>query len=31
VIYRFIIERDDLQPAAERAPRVLELLLTGIA
>ena len=30
VIYRFIIQRDDLRPAAERAPRVLELLLSGI-
>lgn len=30
VLYRFMIEGDDLRPAAERAPRILELLLTGI-
>jgi len=31
VLYRFMIEGDDLRPAAERAPRVLELLLEGIS
>ncbi len=30
VLYRFMIDGDDLRPAAERAPRVLDLLLTGI-
>jgi AcrR family transcriptional regulator len=31
VLYRFMIEGDDLRPAAERAPRVLDLLLSGIS
>ena len=31
VLYRFMIEGDDLRPAAERAPRVLELLLSGLS
>ncbi len=31
VLYRFMIEGDDLRPAAEGAPRVLDLLLSGIS
>jgi AcrR family transcriptional regulator len=30
IIYRFLIDGGDLRPAAERAPRVLEALLTGL-
>lgn len=31
IIYRFLIDGGDLQPAAERAPRVLEALLAGLS
>jgi len=31
VLYRFMIEGDDLRPAAARAPRLLELLLDGLS
>ncbi len=31
VLYRFMIDGDDLRPAAQRAPRVLELLLEGLS
>jgi AcrR family transcriptional regulator len=31
VLYRFMIEGDDLRPAAERAPLVLDLLLAGLS